>query len=107
MTRTLLLLAGLACVLVVACTEKPEDYVLASAIFSMPQDQGIYDNEEIVAPTPAPLFTGCYCQAGHWGRELRASMCSYGPEEEGYARRECLYQRGNSILTRPLESYPL
>jgi len=82
MTRTLLLLAGiLACVAIISCTERPDDHFIS--------------------------FTGCDCQSGHWGREFQASMCSYGPEEEGYARRECLYQRGNSILTRPLEEYPL
>jgi len=69
----------LLCVAIVACTERPEDHFIS--------------------------FTGCECKSAFWGREFQASMCSYGPEE--VARRECLYERGNSILTRPLEEYPL
>ena len=70
----------LACIVLVACVERPEDHFIS--------------------------FTGCDCQRAHWGRELRASMCNYGPEIG--PRRACIYERGRPVTgPRDSEEYPL
>ena len=80
----------LLCVLVVACVDDPQSYVLAQETYTMPSVIGEFEREEIIAWSKLD----CECQRGHWGRELVATICQSGLETP---TRGCLYQRGKSI----------
>jgi hypothetical protein len=95
------LLCCIAAVIGACGFEEPRE--VTSASFTLPLDQGIYDNDELEAPLKSKIRS-CDCAPAFWGRERVASICHHGPEEGPPPVRGCLYQRGNmTVFDQPLE----